>query len=85
MTLIGSLEQKVNEKAAARLSNNSKSAAAKAALQDTGGSFDLSVDNIIGGIPRCNNNEKTKGKEAFDQDMDENDNNSQADTFAEEK
>ena len=45
----------------------------------------LSVDNIIGGIPRCNNNEKTKGKEAFDQDMDENDNNSQADTFAEEK
>ena len=61
MTLIGSLEQKVNEKAAARMSNNSKSAAAKAALQDTGGSFDLSVDNIVGGIiPRCHN-EKTKG------------------------
>ena len=61
MTLIGSLEQKVNEKAAARMSNNSKSAAAKAALQDTGGSFDLSVDNIVSGImPRCNN-EKTKG------------------------
>ena len=72
------------------MSNNSKSAAAKAALQDTGGSFDLSVDNIIGGInnssgiPLCKN-EKTKDKAVCDQDMDENDNNSQADTFAEEK